>query len=61
MFVMGMGEKPRNKRKTRKKSPFGYPPIPPSLKSEADCFPGRKEPKTSRTCPKWDWDPNLRG
>ena len=49
MLVMGMGEKPRNKRKTREK------------KSEADCFPGRKEPKTSRTCPKWDWDPNLRG
>ena len=42
---MGMGEKTRNKRKTRKSSPFGYPPIPPSLKLEADCFPGRKNRK----------------
>ena len=45
MNMMGMGEKPRNKRKTRIKSPFGYPPIPPSLKSEANCFPGEKNRK----------------
>ena len=40
-----MGEKtPKNicTRKTRKNSPFGFPPIPPSIKLEADCFPGRK-------------------
>ena len=44
--MMGMGEKPRNKRKTRKKnSLFGCPPIPPSIKLEADCFPGRKNRK----------------
>ena len=37
-----MGEKNPEvctKRKTRKNSPFGYPPIPPSTKMEADCFP----------------------
>ena len=36
-----MGENPRNmyKRKTRKNSLFGCPPIPLSTKMEADCFP----------------------
>ena len=28
-----------------KNSPFGCPPIPPSIKVEADCFPGRKNRK----------------
>ena len=28
--------------KQGKNSPFGFPPIPPSIKLEADCFPGRK-------------------
>ena len=28
--------------KTRKKTPVGFPPIPPSIKLEADCFPGGK-------------------
>ena len=44
MNMKGMGEKPRNiyKRKTRKKSPFGFPPISASIKLEADCFSGRK-------------------
>ena len=31
--------------KTRKNPPFGCPPIPPSIKLEADCFPGRKNRK----------------
>ena len=44
-----------------KNPPFGCPPIPPSIKLEADCFPGRKEPKTSRTYPRWGRDPNLQG
>ena len=43
--MMGMGENPRNKRNQGKTPPFGYPPIPPSLKLEADCFPGRKNRK----------------
>ena len=43
--MMGMGEKARNKRKTRKNPPFGYPPIPPSIEMEADCFPGEKNRK----------------
>ena len=39
--MMGMREKPRNiyKRKLRKNSPFGCPPILPSMKIEAECFP----------------------
>ena len=61
--VMGMGEKtPKNiytRKKTRKNSPFGFPPIPPSIKLEADCFPVRKKPETSRTYPRWDRNPNL--
>ena len=28
-----------------KNSPFGYPPIPQSIKLVADCFPGRKNRK----------------
>ena len=35
-------QKQKNKGKT---SPFGCPPIPPSIKLEADCFPGRKNRK----------------
>ena len=45
MDMMGMGEKtPKNiyTRKQGKNPPFGFPPIPPSIKLEADCFPGRK-------------------
>ena len=61
MNVMGMGENPEINEKQGKKSPFGCPPIPPSLRSEADCFPGWKEPKTSRAYPRWDRDPNLQG
>ena len=43
-----MGEKPRNiysNKETRKNPPFGCPPIPPSIKLEADCFPGQKNRK----------------
>ena len=60
--MMGMGEKPRKiiyTRETKKNSPFGFPPIPPSIKLEADCFPGRKKPETSRTCPRWGGNTNL--
>ena len=45
MNMMGMGEKHRNiykSKKQRKNPPFGCPPIPPSIKLVADCFPGRK-------------------
>ena len=55
MDMMGMGEKtPKNiyTRKQGKNPPFGFPPIPPSIKLEADCFPGRKKPETSRTYPR---------
>ena len=61
--VMGMGEKtPKNiytRKKTRKKFPIWFPSHPPSIKLEADCFPGRKKPETSRTYPRWDRNPNL--
>ena len=42
-----MGEKPQNtyKRKTRENSPFGCPPIQPSIKLKADCFPRQKNRK----------------
>ena len=64
MNMMGMGEKTPEKyiyMKTRENSPFGFPPIPPSIKLEADCFPGRKKPETSRTYPRWCGNPNLQG
>ena len=62
--MIGMGEKkPRkiyvHERKQGKNSPFGFPPIPPSIKLEADCFPGRKKPETSRTYPRWGRNPDL--
>ena len=43
--MMGMGEKPRNIYKNKGKITFGCPPIPQSIKLEADCFPGRKNRK----------------
>ena len=63
--MMGMGENPRNiykNKETKEKIPrLVAPPIPPSIKLEADCFPGRKGPKTSRTYPRWGRNPNLQG
>ena len=57
MDMMGMGEKKTRKtyihEKQGKNHPFGFPPIPPSIKLEADCFPGRKIPETSWTYPRW--------
>ena len=61
--MMGMGEKtPKiiyTRKKTRKNSPFGFPPMPPSIKLEANCFPVRKKLETSRTYPKWGGNTNL--
>ena len=48
MSMMGMGENPRNmykSKKQRKNPPFGCSPIPPTIKLEADCFPGPKNRK----------------
>ena len=48
MNMMGMARKHRNiykSKKQRKNPPFGCPAIPPSIKLEADCFPGRKNRK----------------
>ena len=43
---MGMGEKPRNIYKNKGKIPrLVTLPSPPSIKLEADCFPGRKNRK----------------
>ena len=42
----GNGRKtPKYIQKQRKNPPFGCPPIPPSIKLEADGFPGRKSRK----------------
>ena len=45
--MMGMGEKtPKNiytRKKTRKNSPFGFPPIPPSIKFGGRLFSKLKE------------------
>ena len=38
----GWEKNPEIYTKTRKNPPFGCPPMPPSIKLEADCFPGRK-------------------
>ena len=38
-------ENEKDEIKEKRFSPFGYPPIPPSMKLEADCFPGRKNRK----------------
>ena len=64
--MMGMGEKSRNaikrkKRKPRKNFSFGCPPIPPSTKWRPTVFRCLKTPKTSRTYPRWERDPNLMG
>ena len=45
MNVMEWEKNPEIYTKTRKNPPFGCPPIPPSIKLEADCFPGRKNRK----------------
>ena len=62
IHMMGMGEKPRNiykNKETKEKSPVGLPSHPPVYKIGGRLFSGAKEPETSRTCPRWDWDPNL--
>ena len=47
MDMTGMGEKTTKNIYTKngKNSPFGCPPIPPTIKLEANCFPGRKNRK----------------
>ena len=62
--MMGMGEKPRNiykNKETKEKSPVWLPSHPPVYKIGGRLFSGAKEPETSLTCPRWDWDPNLLG
>ena len=57
-----MGEKPRNiykNKETKEKSPVWLPSHSPVYKIGGRLFSGAKEPETSRTCPRWDWDPNL--
>ena len=49
------------KRKTRKNSPFGRPPISTSTKLRPTVFRCPKTPKTSRTYPRWERDPSLIG
>ena len=51
--MMGVGEKTRNmcKRKTKENPPFGCPPIPPSTKMEADCFPVSENTENKQDLP----------
>ena len=62
MNMMGMGEKPRNiyKRKQEKFAVWlsSHPPV---YKIGGRLFSVPKEPKTSRTYPRWDGNPNLQG
>ena len=55
---MSMGEKPRNTKTKRKKSPVWLPSHLPVFKMEADCFP---VPENTETYPKWERVPNLMG
>ena len=57
--MMGMGEKPRNIYKNKEKSPVWLPSHPPVYKIGGRLFSGAKDPETSRTWPRWGWDPNL--
>ena len=61
MNVMGMGEKPEIYTKTKEKSPVWLPSHPPVYKIGGRLFSGAKEPKTSRTYPRWGGNPNLPG
>ena len=48
MDMMGTGEKSPKKymyTKNKEKFPVWFPSFPPSIKLEADCFPGRKKQK----------------
>ena len=47
------------KQKTKEKSPIWLPSHPPIYKIGGRLFSGAKEPETSRTCPRWDRNPNL--
>ena len=47
--------------KQGKNSPFGFPPIPPSINFGGRLFSGSKIPETSRTYPRWGGVPTLQG
>ena len=59
MNMMGMGENPEIYRKTKEKSPVWLPSHPPVYRIGGILFSEAKEPETSRTCPRWDRNPNL--
>ena len=59
---MGMGKKkPKyvQKQKAKEKPPVWLPSHPSVYKIGGRLFSGAKEPETSRTCPRWDRNPNL--
>ena len=47
-------KKPENEKGEMKEKFPVWLPSPPFIELEADCFPGQKQPKTSRTYPRWD-------
>ena len=58
----GDGRKtPKYIQKQRKNPRLVALPSPPVYKIGGRLFSGAKAPETSRTCPRWDWDPNLLG
>ena len=62
MNVMGMGEKALKYIQNKGKIPrLVALPSPPVYKIGGRLFSGAKEPKTSRTYPKWGRNPNLQG
>ena len=63
MNMMGMGEKnPKYiQTKNKEKFPVWLLSHPPIYKIRGRLFSGAKEPKTSRTYPRWDGNPNLQG
>ena len=63
MNMMGMGEKTLKyiQAKNKEKFPIWLPSHPPVYKIGSWLFSRAKEPKTSRTYLRLDWDPNLQG
>ena len=60
---MGMGENPEicTNEKTKKIPRLVALPSPRLRKWRPTVFRCPKTPKTSRTYPRWDWDPTLMG
>ena len=54
-------ENEKDETKEKRILPVWLPSHPPVYRIGGRLFSGAKEPETSRTCPRWDWGPNLLG